>query len=319
MKFDIMTVGVPMVEFTKKCLDSPLSEYGEFLGPFAAGDPGITLNACTTLGYKGCYVGVAGKDAFAECFMQRMYKSNIDTSHIRIDENSTTGISMLANFSDGSRSFVFTLPTSAASKLGPSDLSDELLKQVKWIHLSGFAISISDSIVELHRQLVKKISKDVCVSFDPNYRKDIIGIEKYKKICTPVFERCNLFLPSYGEAGLFCPDVSSELDACRRIASDGKLVALKHGSNGCYAFYDGKEKYIHSFPADELDPTGAGDTFGGALIASLMDGKDLFEAARYGAAAGSIAVSRVGLMDIAPTRADIQNVLEAFKKDPYIQ
>ncbi|MDD5017541.1 MAG: sugar kinase [Eubacteriales bacterium] len=312
MKFDIMTIGVPMVEFVKKQIDSPLSEYGEFMGPFAAGDPGITLNACTTLGYKGCYVGVAGKDAFAECFMQRMKKSGIDTSHIRIDENCATGISMLTNFSDGSRKFLFTLPTSAASKLGPSDLDDELIKQVKWIHLSGFAISISDSIVELHRQLVKKIYKDVLVSFDPNYRKDVIGIEKYKKICAPVFERCNLFLPSYGEAGLYCPEASDELDACRRIAATGKLVALKDGTNGCYAFCNGKEKHIPSFPAVEVDPTGAGDTFGGALIAALMDGKDFFEAARYGAAAGSIAVSRVGLLDIAPTRTDIQTVLDGI-------
>ena len=65
-----------------------------------------------------------------------------------------------------------------------------------------------------------------------------------------------------------------------------------------------------AFRIEEIDPTGAGDTFGGALIAKLLDGVDFFEALRYGAAAGALAVNRIGLMDIAPNRADIQELLD---------
>jgi sugar/nucleoside kinase (ribokinase family) len=308
-KFDIITFGIPMVEFTKSGLDTPLWEHGEFIGPFAAGDPGITLNACATLGHKASYVGVVGKDAFAECFMKTMNKSGIDTTHIRVDETSTTGISMLANLSNGSRNFLFTLQTSAAAKLNPSDLEDSPYRETRWIHLSGFAMSISDSIVELHRQLLKKVGDDVKISFDPNYRKDMIGVEQYREICAPVFERCDLFLPSYGEAILFCPEAEDDMDACRRIAKSGKQIALKRSSDGCYIFYGDSERQIPAFPSVEIDPTGAGDTFGGVLIAKLLEGTDFFEAARYGTAAGAIAVNRVGLMDIAPTIEEIENVI----------
>ena len=309
MQFDMMTFGIPMVELMRKEPDVPLSECGAFLGPFAAGDPGITLNACCTLGHRGCYVGVVGADAFADCFLRRMRKSNIDTTYIRVDHTHTTGISMLANFSDGSRSFVFTLPTSAAALLGPEDIPGELLRQVRWIHVSGFAMSVSDSIVELHRRLMREIGDNVSVSFDPNYRKEMIDADRFVKICATVFERCNLFLPSRGEAKLFCPSAENDREACRNIAQSGKKVALKNGSGGCYGFRGGQEKHIPGLPVREVDPTGAGDTFGGTLIAALLEGTDFFEALRYANAGGAIAVSRVGLMDIAPTREDIAALL----------
>ncbi len=313
MKYDIVTFGIPMVEFMRKEPDVSLSEMGELIGPFAAGDPGITLNACVTLGYKGCYVGVVGADPLAECFLARMRKSGIDTSYLRVDPERTTGISILAKFSDGSRSFVFTLPQSAAAQLGPQDLDDDLLRRVRWIHVSGFTLSISDSIVELHREIMRRIGDDVMVSFDPNYRKDIIAREPYMRACAEVFQRCNLFLPSLGEAAPFCPGASDELEACRRIAASGKMVALKKGADGSHGFVSDRDMAFPAFPADEADPTGAGDSFGGALIARLMDGKDFFEAVRYGTAAGAIAVSRVGLMDIAPVREDIDAILSPLR------
>lgn len=56
---------------------------------------------------------------------------------------------------------------------------------------------------------------------------------------------------------------------------------------------------------EEADSAGAGDTYDGAFIAALMDGKDLWSAGEYATAAGAVAVTRRGLMDIAPTREDI--------------
>ena len=42
--FDIMTLGVPILEFTRMELDKPFSQAGLFYGPVPAGDPGIAMN-----------------------------------------------------------------------------------------------------------------------------------------------------------------------------------------------------------------------------------------------------------------------------------
>lgn len=43
---------------------------------------------------------------------------------------------------------------------------------------------------------------------------------------------------------------------------------------------------------EEADSAGAGDTYDGAFIAALMDGKDLWSAGEYATAAGAVAVTR---------------------------
>jgi len=308
MKYDIVTFGIPMVEIMRKELDCPFEQIGEFEGPYPAGDPGICLNECVVLGHRGCYVGVVGKDPLSNCFFRQMEKSGIDCSYIRTVDRYTTAMSLLAKFSDGSRNFVFNLSESAAAQLGPDDFDKDLLEQVKWIHVSGFALSVSESIAHLHDMIMEEIKEDVLVSFDPNYRNEMIEVELFQERCRKVYERCNLFLPSLGEAVLF-EQGKDDFEACAAAAHRGKRVALKAGKDGAYGFE--MENRIHElgFSAEEVDPTGAGDTFGGALIAALIEGMEWKEALRFGCAAGSICVRRKGLMDIAPVRREIEAVI----------
>ena len=313
MALDIITCGFPLVELYRKYPDQPLNDNGEFIGPFAAGDPVIAVIACMMQGHTGGYVGVVGKDKFAECFLAGMEKNGVDVSHIRIDPNKTTGISFLAKNSDGSREFLFTLRDSAAGTLGVDDYDAEFFNSARCIHLSGASYSVARSIAELQDVVIANISSDVLVTFDPNYRDSLIDVESFLKITKKAFERCDLFLPSMGEAKLFCPEAKDDIDACRRIAATGKMVALKDGANGAYGFYGDKEIFVKAYEVEEIDPTGAGDTFGGALTGALLNGKDFFTALHYGAAAGALAANRMGLMENVPNRADVEAVLREAK------
>ena len=307
-----MACGFPIVEIYRKHLDVPLDEKGEFVGPFAAGDPVLAVIACIKQGHKGGYVGVAGKDRFAECFFRGMRKNEVDISHIRINPERATAVSFLAKFENGKREFMFTLPDSAASTLGVNDYDEDYFDNIKCLHISGAALSVSETIVELHKKVLENVRDDVLVTFDPNYRENLIDVEKFKKITVQAFERCNLFLPSMGEAGMFCPEAQNEIEACRVISERGKMVALKDGANGAYGFWKGKEIYVKAFEIEEVDSTGAGDVFGGALTGALLNGIEFFDALSYGAAAGALAVNRMGLMENIPTREEVEDFLNSF-------
>ncbi len=302
--FDIMTLGVPILEFTRMELDKPFSQAGLFYGPVPAGDPGIAMNACVRLGYTGTYVGATGEDAFADCFFAQMEASGIDVAYLRRDSSHDTALSMLTQFSDGSRDFVFTVPHSAAATLCEDDVCEELLKNVSWIHLSGFALSISESSARAHHKVLALAPQETRISFDPNFRPQVIDRDTYLQRAMPLLERCDCFLPSRGEAALFARPGESEEAVCQRL-SYNKAVALKDGSNGSYVFHRGEQRHLSGYRVEEVDSTGAGDTYDGAFIAALMDGKDLWSAGEYATAAGAVAVTRRGLMDIAPTREDI--------------
>lgn len=304
MGFDIITHGVPIMELMCIETDAAMGSVSKYEGPFVAGDPGICLNACVAAGHSGCYVGVIGDDALGDAFIKQMDISGIDHSHIRRHKYKTTALSLLHNFSDGHREFIFTVPESAAACLGPEDLDMDLINSAKAVHISGFALSVSPSIYELHEKMLRNIKDDVLVSFDPNFRKEVIDIEEYKKRCKTSYERCNVFFPSEGEASLF-EDTPDEMEAARRASAKGKTVALKLGERGAVCFYDGREISEKNHSVKEIDPTGAGDTFSGVFIASLLEGCDRHTALKRGNAAGAICVQRKGTLSIAPTKEEI--------------
>lgn len=63
---------------------------------------------------------------------------------------------------------------------------------------------------------------------------------------------------------------------------------------------------VSAMPARAVDTTAAGDTFLGALAAAHVRGLPLAEAMRWGAAASSIAVMRVGAQASTPTLAELE-------------
>ncbi|MEO3692145.1 ribokinase [Roseateles paludis] len=60
-----------------------------------------------------------------------------------------------------------------------------------------------------------------------------------------------------------------------------------------------------------VDTVGAGDTLVGALVTALAEGQAIEAALRFAQAAAAIAVSRPGVQDAMPTRAEVIQFLEA--------
>lgn len=66
---------------------------------------------------------------------------------------------------------------------------------------------------------------------------------------------------------------------------------------------------VPSFPTEVVDPTGAGDSFCGALAVGLAEGLDLVEAVRRGCAAGALACRKAGAEPSMPTRDALDALL----------
>ena len=67
---------------------------------------------------------------------------------------------------------------------------------------------------------------------------------------------------------------------------------------------------VPSYPADVVDPTGAGDAFCGALGVALAEERPLIEAVRFANAAGALAVATPGAQPSMPTRAAVNALLD---------
>jgi sugar/nucleoside kinase (ribokinase family) len=89
------------------------------------------------------------------------------------------------------------------------------------------------------------------------------------------------------------------------LAQQGKLVVLKQGPAGCRIFTKDGDIQVPGFVVEEIDPTGAGDSFCAGFTVALLEGMGLEAAGRFANAVGALAVTKKGPMEGAPTRAEV--------------
>jgi len=93
------------------------------------------------------------------------------------------------------------------------------------------------------------------------------------------------------------------------------ILGFTRGYGGADVCYRGGWRHIPAFPADVVDPTGAGDVFAAAFIIRLGESGDVWRAARFAACAASFIVEGAGT-DTIPTRDQIETRL---KENPDIR
>ncbi len=97
--------------------------------------------------------------------------------------------------------------------------------------------------------------------------------------------------------------------ATRLSAAAVPCAVVTLGGRGCAAVAGRTIIVQPAFTVEPVDTTAAGDTFCGALVAALADGRSLADAMRVAAAAGALATTRPGAQSSVPTAADVAGLL----------
>ena len=313
MNPEVISIGEALVEIMRPETGEALDQVGTFQGPFASGAPAIFAVAAARLGASVGFVGQVGRDAFGRLLRRRLEVEGVNTEQLQVSSGYATGVAFVAYSPDGGREFVFHLRHAAAGQIDPQVIRQEYFSNVKWLHISGSFLALSDATretcrraVELTRQAGGKIS------FDPNLRPELMGLDESRRIFAPYLASADLLLPTVDEAHALS-GTSDDDEAARRLMGDAeRLVVFKRGAEGSTFFAPGKRLDIPGFPVEEVDPTGAGDCFNAACLAGLMNGWALERTARFATAAGALAVTRQGPMEGAPTIAEIESFLETL-------
>ena len=102
--------------------------------------------------------------------------------------------------------------------------------------------------------------------------------------------------------------------AARHLAETGeRIVILKGGATGAAALARHWRIESGAFPVEAKKPYGAGDAFLGGLAAALLQGRDLAQAMRRGAAAAAIVVAKRGCASAMPESTELEDFL-AFRQ-----
>jgi 2-dehydro-3-deoxygluconokinase len=89
------------------------------------------------------------------------------------------------------------------------------------------------------------------------------------------------------------------------LRKGAKRVVLKLGEKGAMVADGATRVHIPPHPCRPVDATGAGDCFGGALIARLIAGDPLTQAARYAGVAAALSTQGYGAVAPIPQAQDV--------------
>ena len=124
----------------------------------------------------------------------------------------------------------------------------------------------------------------------------------------------DLFLPSNAELTLLT-DSQEEALAIRELFGRGvKAIVHKNGSEGATYHDVNGSVSVAGFPVDEIDPTGAGDSFGGAFSALWLRNSANEQALTIAAAAGALAVTKRGPMEGTSDMQTVEGFIQASDK-----
>jgi sugar/nucleoside kinase (ribokinase family) len=147
------------------------------------------------------------------------------------------------------------------------------------------------------------------VSLDPNLRKEILDAPGMRDALERVLSQTDLFLPSGDELFLLTA-ATEEAAAVRELLGRGiRTVVVKKGARGAACYEAGGRWSAPAFAVEEVDPTGAGDTFGATFVTLWLRGVPPREALTLANAAGALAVGRRGPMEGTSSLSELERFL----------
>ena len=304
MSYDVVTVGEILVEVLSEKVDQVFYKPGKLLGPYPSGAPAIAIDQAARMGAKTAIFAKVGEDDFAKVNLDRLSEDGVDVSHVVKTVENTTGTAFVTYFADGNRKFIYHFSKAACGELAPQDIDDEIIKNTKVLHIMGCSITASKSLGESVMHCVRTAKKNhVLISFDPNIRPELLTgqiMDYYREI----IDACDILLTGRSELRLLYKDEYTGVDAL--LQQRDRIVVVKDGSRGTNVFTRKDAFTVPVYPAQEVDPTGAGDCFDGTFLSLIVNGTGLKTAVSYGNAAGALAIQKRGPMEGNSSKEDLE-------------
>jgi len=293
----VVTLGEILVEIMATRRGQSFREPGELVGPYPSGAPAIFIDQVARLGQPCGMIGCVGDDDFGVLNVERLRADGVDVSAIAVHPDVPTGHAFVTYEESGDRHFVFNIRHSASGHLRLTESALRLLSRADHFHVMGTSL-ISPAVMEAMRAAIRAVKdRGGSVSFDPNSRKELAKGSDLAAFTDDILAVADLVMPS-GPELRFLTGRAREDDAIAALLDRGvAAVVVKRGAAG--ASYHDRNGAVSSppFAVDEVDPTGAGDSFGATFVVCRLRGMSVEVSLRYANASGAHKVQYRGPME----------------------
>jgi fructokinase len=285
------------------------------LHPVAGGGPFNTAIALGRLDVPVAFLGSISRDTYGQMLTERLVESGVDMSFVRRSD-APTARAYVRRQHDGDSEYSFEVEGTSLVDLSPQDLP--ILPDDAWALYVGTLSLAIDPPAAAYEALVDREAQRRQIILDPNVRPAIFGdVATYRRRFERLLQVSDLVKLSEDDAAWIYPRLRLE-EVIELILGFGpRLVALTRGKNGAVAASGDAFVEVVGVPVTVVDTIGAGDTFGAAFIAALVDEAAfgprssrpvdepvLARAVAYAVTAAAITCTRTGA--VPPSRTEIQ-------------
>ena len=294
---DVLVFGESLIDLIEVKTSS-----GDPLPSFRAHPGGSPFNAAIALARQGVRTGFAtpiSTDQFGDLLLESLSQAG---AHYAYPHRLSLATSLaLVHLKQGQPAYQF-YRTQVADRASDFDQLRKL-PLPKWVQIGGLALAPKSDSQAWLKHIDWMTKQGVRLSFDPNVRKTFIEDQgHYREICDALARQAHIVKLSDEDAAYIYPD-KNPVD--HLLKQGVTYVALTKGTQGADLATSSDRI---SIPAPRLsaqgDSVGAGDTFGAALLARVLDGiTDLEALGTYAATAAALNCEQMGCTP--PTKADI--------------
>ncbi|MBN1267790.1 MAG: carbohydrate kinase family protein [Anaerolineales bacterium] len=163
-------------------------------------------------------------------------------------------------------------------------------QSTKILHIDGFSLVTPQQKQAIETAVEKAHNSGCLVSIDAA----VPVSQAQPEYLAQLFSRCDFVFVNQAEAMAVTRAASIEKAVQALQGLGPQLCCLKMGKEGAWVITPDQTARIPAFPVQVVDTLAAGDSFIAALLTALCRGYTLFEAARWGSAAGALACTGPG-------------------------
>lgn len=253
----------------------------------AAGAAAGTAVALARLGNDVVSVGAIGDDDLGDLLVAIMTRNGVDVRGLVRRTADQTAASILPIRPDGGRPS-FHVPganlTLTAGAVGPG-----LLGAASVVHLGGPDVTFGLNDPAFFAMLAAARDTGTVVTMDP-----LSNLPDLLKGAAAFLPHVDHFLPNEEQAAAMTGEDDPEKAARALLAEGPRTVIVTLGGDGSLVATADAAHRVPVLPAEVVDTTGCGDAYCAGFITGLTHGKDVLEAARWGAAAAATVAQGLG-------------------------
>ena len=307
----VATVGSLNIDLVIRAPHCPKKGETVIGGPFGMAGGGKGSNqalAVARLNAKSYMIGCIGDDDFGRRLKSVLTENNVDCTHLQTRKDSATGTAVITVTQDGESSIII-------SQGANSLLDEQAIMKAKNVFSSSdsalFQMESPPQTVIAGLNLARQVGCRTFLSAEPPFS---LPDEAWRNIDYFILnEKALNFYAGHRSQKTSVEAMSHEI-LNRGVKN---LVVTRSAKGGMIFTNEGTDFSFEAFNIRAVDHTGARDAFCAGLCVALGEGRPLKLAARFAAACGALACTKIGAHPSMPWRHQVDALLGIASDDDY--